>query len=239
MTDDQRPRDILAELEIWHSRPFTPTRRLALGNVMLPIDPAPGLGGILLGGIVAAHIAEVDEDLVPDVTRLIHQVERGERVVQPRLRNRFQVDRHGLARSVHRLTGDGESLSFEFPEGATALQQVLGAIYVLERLETQVRSRLAGVLTKAMTWRGPLEQSFVAYLAGTAASSISQVADPRAWALEILGFPAGTIKPSKKEIQAKFREGLRTAHPDHGGNERDASRRIEDLGEARRVLLGA
>jgi curved DNA-binding protein CbpA len=64
------------------------------------------------------------------------------------------------------------------------------------------------------------------------------VADPRAWALEILGFPAGTIKPSKKEIQSKFREGLRTAHPDHGGNERDASRRIEDLGEARRVLLG-
>ena len=60
MTDDQRPRDVLAELEIWHSRPFTPTRRLALGNVMLPIDPAPGLGGLLLGGVVAAHMAEVD-----------------------------------------------------------------------------------------------------------------------------------------------------------------------------------
>lgn len=239
MTDDQRPRDILAELEIWHSRPFTPTRRLALGNVMLPIDPAPGLGGILLGGIVAAHVVDVDEDLLPDVTRLIHQVERGDRVVQPRLRHRFQVDRHGLARSVHRLTGDGESLSFEFPEGATPLQQVLGAIYVLERLETQARGRLAGVLVKAMTWRGPLEQTFVSYLAGTATSSISQLADPRAWALEILGFPVGTITPSKKEIQAKFREGLRTAHPDHGGDERNASRRIEDLGEARRVLLGA
>ncbi len=238
MTDDQRPRDVLAELEIWHSRLVTPTRRLAIGNVVLPIDPAPGLGGVLLGGIIAAHIADVDEDMVPDVTRLIRQVERGERIVQPRLRHRFQVDRHGLARSVHRLTGDGESLSFEFADGATALQQVLGAVYVLERLETQSRARLANVLIKAMTWRGPLEQSFVAYLAGTAASSIAHVADPRAWALETLGFPAGTIKPSKKEIQAKFREGLRTAHPDHGGNERDASRRIEDLGEARRVLLG-
>lgn len=237
MTDEAQPRDVLAELEIWHSRPVTPTRRLALGNVMLPIDPAPGLGGILLGGIVAAHIAEVDDDLIPDITRLVRQVERGERIVQPRLRHRFQVDRQGLARSVHRLTGDGESLSFEFPDNATPLQQVLGAVYVLERLESQVRGRLANVLIKAMSWRGPLEQSFVAYLAGTAASSIAQVADPRAWALEVLGFPAGTIKPSKKEIQTKFREGLRTAHPDHGGNERDASRRIEDLGEARRVLL--
>ena len=55
---------VLAEIEIWHSRPFTPTRRLSLGNLILPTDHAPGLGGILLGGVVSAHFGEIDEDLV-------------------------------------------------------------------------------------------------------------------------------------------------------------------------------
>ena len=39
---------LLAELQIWHTRPITPTRRIALGHLVLPTDPAPGLGGILL-----------------------------------------------------------------------------------------------------------------------------------------------------------------------------------------------
>ena len=65
---------VLAEVEIWHSRPITPTRRLALGQIFLPVDPAPGLGGILLGAIISAHIADVHEDLVPDVHRLIQQI---------------------------------------------------------------------------------------------------------------------------------------------------------------------
>jgi curved DNA-binding protein CbpA len=65
---------------------------------------------------------------------------------------------------------------------------------------------------------------------------VSAIADPRAWALEILGFPAGTVKPSKREITAQFRERLRTVHPDHGGSDATASRAIADLAEARRVL---
>ena len=43
----------LAELQIFHSRPFAPTRRIALGQSSLPVDPAPGPGGILLGAVVA------------------------------------------------------------------------------------------------------------------------------------------------------------------------------------------
>lgn len=230
---------VLASLVVWHSRPYTPTRRLALGDVDLPVEPAPGLGGILLGGIVAAHLPGVDEELVPDVHRLLHQVERGERVVQPRLRHRFQADRHGLARSVHQLVGDGDRVRFVFDEKDSPLQQVLASVYVLERLDQSVRRRLASLLARAMTWRGPLDEGFVAWLAGGGASSISALADPRAWALEVLGFPEGTVRPTKREVQARFREGLRRAHPDHGGDERAASRAIEDLGEARRVLLGS
>ena len=40
---------LLAELEVWHSRPVTPTRRVALGHLVLPVDPTPGFGGLLLG----------------------------------------------------------------------------------------------------------------------------------------------------------------------------------------------
>lgn len=90
--------EVLAEVEIWHTRPFTPTRRLSLGALNLPVQHSPGFGGLLLGGIVAQHFGEIDDEMVPDVHRLLAQVERGERVVQPRLRHRLQTDRHGLAK---------------------------------------------------------------------------------------------------------------------------------------------
>ena len=204
---------------------------------MLPVDPAPGLGGILLGGIMAQFVGDVNEDMIPDVHRLIGQVERGERIVQPRLRHRYQTDRHGLGRSVHRLVNVDNEVQFQFSETGAPLQHVLGAIYVLERLDGAVRKQLAPLLLKAMTWRGPLNQLFVSYLTGSGSSTISALTDPRAWALEILGFPAGTIKPSKKEVQARFRDSLRDVHPDHGGDEGSAGISIIDLGEARRVLL--
>jgi hypothetical protein len=99
---------LLAEVEIWHTRPLTPTRRVSLGHLVLPCDPAPGFGGLLLGAVIARHIIDVDDDVIPDTQRLLTQVQNGDRVPQPRLRHRFQVDRHGMARSLHRLVGDGD-----------------------------------------------------------------------------------------------------------------------------------
>ncbi|MBM3730101.1 MAG: J domain-containing protein [Actinobacteria bacterium] len=227
---------LLAELEIWHSRPITPTRRVALGHLVLPSDPTPGFGGVLLGAVIARHLFEVDDDLHPDIQRLILEVQRGDRVVQPRLRHRFQVDRHGLSRSVHRLVGEDDAAEFVFGTNGNPLQQVLGAIYALERLEPATRRTLGPVLVRSMSWRGPIGASFISYLVGNATNSVSALADPRAWALEVLGFPAGTIKPSKREITQRFREKLRLVHPDHGGSEDRASREIADLAEARRVL---
>lgn len=227
---------LLAELEIWHSRPITPTRRVALGHLILPADPSPGFGGVLLGAVIARHLYEVDDDLHPDIQRLILEVQRGDRVVQPRLRHRFQVDRHGLARSVHRLMGEDDSAEFLFGSHGNPLQQVLGAIYALERLEPATRRALGPVLVKSMSWRGPIGASFISFLVGNTTNSVSALADPRAWALEVLGFPAGTIKPSKREVTQRFRDKLRLVHPDHGGAEDRASREIADLAEARRVL---
>ncbi len=228
---------IHAELEIWHSRPFTPTRRLSLGTLVLPTDPAPGFGGILLGGVVSAHLGDVDDEVVPDLHRLISQIKHGERVVQPRLRHRLQTDRHGLTKSVHRLIGDRDQLRFEFDATGSALLQVLGAIYSLERLDEPARHSLAMIIGRSMRWRGPLDFSFITYLAARSVTSTSGFADPRAWALETLGFPAGTVKPSKKQVQERYRAELRNVHPDHGGEIKTASRAIEDLAEARRVLL--
>ncbi|MBI5088471.1 MAG: J domain-containing protein [Actinobacteria bacterium] len=227
---------LLAELEVWHSRLTTPTRRIALGHLVLPVDPTPGFGGLLLGAVIAKHIADVDEDLVPDIHRLLAQVERGTRIVQPRLRHRYQVDRHGLAVSVHRLLGEGDNVRFDLHTLGTPLSQVLGAIYALERLDESARHHLVPVLHRAMRWRGQIGPSFVANLAGTAGSSLAAMADPRAWALDLLGFPQGTSTITKKEITARYRDGLRRVHPDHGGDRSGASKAIADLGEARRIL---
>jgi hypothetical protein len=77
---------VVAELEIYQSRPIAPTRRVSLGEMNLPTDPPPGFGGILLGGIIANHIGDVDPDLVPDLLRLTTELEEGRRIPQPRLR---------------------------------------------------------------------------------------------------------------------------------------------------------
>jgi hypothetical protein len=230
---------LLAELEIFHSRPIAPTRRIALGHLVLPVDPVPGFGGVLLGGVMAMHMGRVDEELLPDIERLLTQVERGARVVQPRLRHRFQVDRHGLTHSVHRLIGAGDSIEFEFAGQGTPLQHVLGAVYALERLDIEARRKLVPMMKRASQWRGPMGASFISFLAGSASSSVAAIADPRAWALDILGFPGGTVTPSKRDIMTRYRDGLRRVHPDHGGDEGQASRAINDITEARRILLEA
>lgn len=227
---------VLAQLEIWHSRPIAPTRRIALGHLVLPADPVPGFGGVLLGGVLATHAEALDEDETVDVRRLLGEVAREERVVQPRLRHRFQVDRHGLMVSTHRLDRDGDALRFDIATTGHAMHHVLGAVYAVERLDQRVRPQLAQLLERALSWRGPLGVPFVSFMAGTR-SYVSAVADPRAWALDVLGFPGGTLKVTKKDVMSRYRQSMRDAHPDHGGDSATAHRLMDDITEARRVLL--
>jgi hypothetical protein len=227
---------LLAELEIFHTRPAVPTRRVALGHMVLPVEPAPGFGGLLLGAVVAQHIVGVVDDLVPDVRRLIDEVERGERIVQPRLRHRFQADRHGLSHSRRRLVGEDDDIEFEFGATGSDLAQVLGAIYAAERLDPVGRHLVAPVLRKATRWRGPIGPALIAYLAGSQAHELSTLADPTAWALTVLGFAAGSERPTTKEITKRYRARMRAVHPDHGGDRATASKEILDLNAARRIL---
>lgn len=227
---------LLAELEVFHTRPAVPTRRVALGNLVLPVDPAPGFGGLLLGAVVANHITGVVPELQPDVVRLVRQIERGERIVQPRLRHRFQVDRHALAVSRHRMTGDGDDVEFDFATTGSDLAQVLGAVYAVERLDLQSRRIVAPVLEKATRWRGPIGPALIAHLAGSNSPALAALADPLAWAREVLGFPADAADLSTRDITKQYRRRMRDVHPDHGGAAHHASRAILDLNEARRIL---
>ena len=227
---------LLAELEIFHTRPAVPTRRVALGHMVLPVEPPPGFGGVLLGAVVAQHIVGVHVDLLPDVRRLIDEVERGERIVQPRLRHRYQADRHGLSHSRHRLVGESDDIEFDFAATGSDLAQVLGAIYATERLDAASRQLVAPVLRKAMRWRGPIGPALIAYLGGSQAHELASLADPLAWALTVLGFPPGSERPTNKEITRSYRIRMRAVHPDHGGDGLAASTAIRELNEARRIL---
>jgi hypothetical protein len=230
---------LLAELEVFHTRPAVPTRRVALGHLVLPVTPPPGFGGLLLGAVVANHIAGVHVDLHGDVARLISEVETGERVVQPRLRHRFQVDRHGLSHSRHRMIGNDDDVEFDFGTTGSDLAQVLGAIYAVERLDQSSRRVIAPVLGKALRWRGPIGPALVAYLAGAQSTALTALADPRGWAMAILGFPPDAEEPSKRAVTRQYRIRMRDVHPDHGGEAQDASKAILDLNEARRILSGS
>ena len=159
---------IVAELEVFHSRPIAPTRRLALGDRDLPVSPAPGFGGILLGGVVAAYIPVLDPEMFDDLDRLSRQLEAGFRIPQPRLRHRLQVDRVGLQRSVHRLVGQGEALTFEIDEKGAPAHHVLAAVYAAGELPIGARNRVMEAIRKAMRWTGAIDSTLVAHLTGLA-----------------------------------------------------------------------
>lgn len=232
---------ILAELEVFHSRPYSPTRRLALGYRDLPVDPPPGFGPLLLGGIVAVGADELDGDDYDALLVLMAQLERNQRVVQPRIRNRFQTDKHGLARTVGRLVGNGEQLDFDFDGGGSPLQMALAATYAAGQLPVHIRPRVFDVLRAGLRWSGPIGPSLISHLSGgrgAPAWSVAAYLDPNQWALELLGFRDRVATPSKREVMRTFRKLVRDAHPDHGGESEGAAQRIAELAEARRILLG-
>ena len=134
------------------------------------------------------------------------------------------------------MIGDGDDIEFDFGTTGSDLAQVLGAVYAVERLEPSSRRVVAPVLTKALRWRGPIGPALVAYLAGAQSTALASLADPKGWAMAILGFPVDATEPSKRTVLKQYRQRMRDVHPDHGGEAEDASKAILDLNEARRIL---
>jgi hypothetical protein len=145
---------LLAEVEAFFSRPIAPTRRVALGRLELPTDPAPGYGGILLASIAAAHAPLLDDDFEAEARALMNELERGRRISQPRLRHRLQEDRIGLQRCTHRLIGDESgALRFDLDdEVGTPAQHVLCALYAAGRAPRAVRHEVMAAVRTGFSW---------------------------------------------------------------------------------------
>lgn len=229
----------LAIFEAYYSRPIAPTRRVALGKMMLPADPAPGFGGVLLGGIMARFVRELDADLDEELDGLVDDLEVGRHIGQPRLRHRLQVDRVGLARCRHRLEAEGEQFRFAFEANVgTPTQHVLCAAYAASQVVTEERASLFTAIRKGLDWVGPIDDALVRYLSDRRSLGASAGSDPKGWALERLGI-GGSLSGEAlhAEVSRTFRELLIQAHPDHGGSVELAADRIAELREARRILI--
>jgi len=225
---------LLAELEVRHTRPIAPTRRVALGALFLPTDPPPGHGGLLLAGLVGAFAHELDDESRDRLDLLLDDVEHDRRIAQPRVRYRFQSDTAGLDRSRHKLVGAGEAMHLEIDDHANGLPQMLAAIYAAGRLARPHRAPVFRLLRRATRWQGGPGDELLAFLLGEPVAALGGASE--GWALGVLSFSPGR-EPSRSEINRRFRELVRDAHPDHGGSAEDAGRRIVDLTEAKRVLL--
>ncbi|MEY2568544.1 MAG: hypothetical protein QOE35_3073 [Actinomycetota bacterium] len=229
---------ILAELEVRHSRAIAPTRRVALGELYLPVDPSPGFGGLLLAGIVGAWMQHLDDEIRDELDLLIDDLHRGRRVVQPRIRHRFQADTHGLAKARHRLIGQGDAVELEIDDEGYGLPQVLAAVYAASRLTFRARPEVFRLIWRATRWEGDDLGHLLEYLSGDEAA----LRRPRgarhdaSWALTVLGF-ATAEDPNRSTVLRRFRQLVRDAHPDHGGASAAAGERITDLTAAKRILL--
>ncbi len=229
---------IVAELEIFHSRPIAPTRRVALGQRNLPVDPAPGAGGLLLAGIVAEMAPVVAPELREHLYLLLEDLAAGKRIPQPRVRHRFQQDTVGLLRSSHRLVAYEAGLTFEFEgERGLPVQHALCALYAAGQLPELVRGVVFDALREALVWGQPVDERFISSIMGGRTSSLADLRawnDPVSWALETLGLEPGF---NRRTVLKRYRVLLRDAHPDHGAEEQEAAARIAELGQARDILL--
>jgi hypothetical protein len=230
---------LLAEIEVRHSRAVAPTRRVALGQLWLPTEPPPGYGGILLGGIVAAHLGELGPEMRMEFLALLEDVAAGETIQQPRLRHRFQTDIVGLDRTRHKLTGTAEQASeFEISGQGRSVPQLLGVVYAAGRLHEAARPAVFTAIRKAVTWDGPLGRELIDHLSDLAQAPPlwRRFATDERWARQVLGFGPES-DPDRDEVVRRFRSLLRESHPDHGAESEGAGQRILELTEARRILL--
>ncbi len=235
---------VVAELEICHSRPIAPTRRIALGSRDLPCDPAPGAGGLLLVGVLAHVAPDIEPELREDLVTVMDRLGSGRKVIQPIVRHRYQVDRIGLTTSRQRLLSGPAGLEFDFEdENVRAVQLALGAVYAAGTLPPAAKKAVFDGFQKALVWERPVDSAFVAVVMGGRSIDIGGLRawnDPVGWALDTLGIDGQPDEvPSKRVVQRRFRSLLRDAHPDHGGHDEAAAARIAELSEARRILLAS
>jgi len=246
---------ILAELTVRHTRRHMPTRRVALGHSYLPTH-GPGHGPALLAAVVAEHVAELDEEQLDVLPRLLRDAELGLAVPRIALWYRMQTDLHGLDRSRHRLADEGGRLVVELDVHGAPTPQVLGAVLAAAAMGDTARRRALRAVHAAVAQPGVIPEPFFVRrlvhgvlgerppLAAAGPLGPHQsldaawvgVSSETRWAMETLGLRAGA-RVERGDVQRRFRRLLRLAHPDHGGAHDGAAERIAELTEAREMLL--
>jgi len=246
------PRLLLAELTVRHTRRHMPTRRVALGDRVLP-TAHPGYGPILLACLVATTVSGLDAEQTEALVPLLYEARNGLSVPRRALRFRLQVDTEGLAHSRHRLLGEGAGLVAELDvHGHHPVPQVLGVVMAAAAMASYPRQLALRAIEAAVERPGVLPEGItprwithvqVSPGPAPAAPGKAKAGDvwwgvpaERRWALEVLGFAPGVF-PEREEVLRRFRRLIRLAHPDHGAAHGGAAERIVELGEARRVLL--
>ncbi|GAC1535557.1 MAG: hypothetical protein NVS3B12_17630 [Acidimicrobiales bacterium] len=140
----------------------------------------------------------------------------------------------GLDRSRHKLHRDGERVHLEIDDHGASMPQILAAVYAAGMLESRTRPAVFRMLRRATRWQGAPDERLMRFLSGESPRALG--GGDEGWALSVLGFTLGK-EPSRGEINRRFRNLVRDAHPDHGGAVEDAGARIQNLTEAKRILL--
>ena len=206
-------------IEFFHSKPFSPTRRLCLGEVRLPAD----VGCLLVSRIAARFGATVDRATAEEVRNLWAVLCRQSRADQPRGRYRLQTDQVGLARARDSLVSVGGR-----PRLVVVDRDVVPVTHLLAALYASAgRHRLLEGFLEGFENPEPCN--------GFNASLDYRWPDTRTEALELLGL-GGNGAPAP-EVRRRYRELLRKVHPDNGGNPEVAATRISDLQRALSVIL--
>ena len=206
-------------IEFFHSKSFSPTRRLCLGKVQLPADS----GYLLVSQIAGRFGTELDRATFEEVRNLWAVLCKQSRADQPRGRYRLQTDRIGLARAQDSLV----------------LVKGRPHLLVVDRDVAPVTHLLAALYASA--GRRQLLDAFLEGLDNPQSDDGFNAPFDYRWpdtlheALDLLGLGENGAPPP--EVRRRYRELLREVHPDNGGDPEIAASRISDLQHALAVIL--
>ncbi len=248
---------LLAELVVRHTRRHMPTRRVAPSSAYLPMSGASAAGGLLVGAVVHEFLPALDDDDRTEFTEFVRSVAGGIELPRIAVRHRVQRDTHGLDRSRHRVEQDDWRLVVELDVHGSPIPQLLGAVVAVAALPPSGRHLGLDAIRRVLNGRSPYARTGTvirrltegipldvpwapgaAWQRGAPAEEVvwDGIDSELRWAMEVLGFRAGT-DVRKDDVNRRFRRLLRDAHPDTGAANLGAAERIEELSEARDRLL--
>ena len=177
-------------------------------------DAGTGFGGILLGGVVAAYVPVLDPELFDDLDRS-STVEAGYLCSMPACVTGCRPIGWGCGAPP--LQGEGEQLRFEIDlEGAGAPHR---AVYA-GGPPIGARSRVMETIRKAMRWTGAMTSRWWPTFGVGPSSRVVGRGPSRPGRVGARRARAGQRPPAsgRRAIQRQFRDLVRSAHPDHGGD---------------------